>query len=589
MRDAQPHHKHPAIEQLLASIAPRISYPPTPDLRATLRARIEAAAATPTLPEPAADRNMTAAKRPADSGVQLTPKSSSRWREIATLIAGIAAFAVVATVLALVFGYSGWRDDEDAPGVLSTEPVTSAVADATSTEQTVPPLSTPTDALPLTYPALPELVIATTDESDITHLHKVDPVSLEPMSVDSPLAVTEPREAIAEHTYSYDGRYLALAIRDETGVSKKVQLVDLIAWTMTKVPGPEPPALVSIHNRTVRFVPSSNDLLWASSSAPNTFRLVRYSVETAHTATVELPDGCVPTEIYPLANDQQVAVLCSMYGPAHGFATDVMHVLIVNVAIGAVTSDIRLEGVDSGSLEVTGSASDTFPVHNVTPGLAFDRQRSLLYVVPVRGERLIVVDLAAGAIRAEVSWAPSASWLERFKDWFAPQAAQAIARAISYGYAALSPDGERLYIATASEQLTEDRRTTEELNASAFVIIDTTTLEVIQRLDLGMVRSITAAPDGENAIVYTAPNIFLMGDGATTEGRALYLIDGDTGDVIQELELTGHPNRPMMSNGDNVYLELFQTAGREWLAIDTRTLTVVGSIADPDVTRLLAP
>lgn len=572
--------------------AARLKETPTPDLRSALRARIEAPATTATHPHDAADPLPAASNQPAFGGMRMFGDSTSRRREIATLAAGIAVFTVVATVLALVFGYSGWRDEGDSPGSIENDPASAVVADATATEPSTadaPLFPTPSDALPLTHPAMQALIIATTDASDVTQLHKVDATTLEPIAGENPLDVTEPREAIAEHTYSYDGRYLALVIRNEAGASKKVQLVDLDAWTMTEVPIPESSAApVMIQNRLLRFVPGSNDLLWASSRSPHEFRLIRYSVASAQSATVELPDGCVPTEVYPLANDQQVAVLCSMFGPV-GFATDVMHVLVVDMATGAVTSDIRLDGVDSGSLEVTGSASDNFPVHNVTPGLAFDRQRNLLYVVPVRGEQLIVVDLSAGAIRSEVSWAPNASWLERIKGWFAPTSAQAIARAISYGYASLSPDGERLYIATASEQLTEDRRTTEEINASAFVIIDTTTLEVIQRLDLGMVRSIVPAPDGEHAIVYTAPHIFIVGDYTTTEGRALYLINGATGEVEQELEQTGHPVRPMMSNGDNVYLELFQTDGREWLVVDANTMTVVGSNADPDATRLLVP
>jgi len=519
-------------------------------------------------------------------------KPTSRRREIATLAAGIAAFAVVAAALALIFGYSDWRDDEEAPGAIITEPATTAVASATATEQSeiaAPAFPTPSDAQPLTHPALPELVIATTDGSDFTHLHKVDPISLEPLNGDLPLTVTEPREAIAEHTYSYDGRYLALAIRNEAGATAKVQLVDVAAWSVTEIPVPESSdAPLEIQNRVLRFVPGSDELLWASAKRPQSFRVVRYDIGEAQATTVELPVGCVPNELYPLADDQKVAVVCSMYSPAL-YATDVMHVVTVDAASGIVTSDIRLEGVESGSLEITDVVNDNYPVHLVSPGLALDRQRNLLYVVSVRGEQLTVVDLSAGMIHAQVSWGPSASWLDRIKGWFAPQSAQAVARAISYGYAALSPDGERLYIATASEQLTEDRRTTEEINASAFVIIDTTTLEVIQRLDLGMVRSVAAAPDGERVIVYTAPNIFPVGDYTTTEGRALYLVNGDTGDVEQELELTGHPARPMMSNGDHMYLELSQSDGREWLVIDANALSVVGSNADPDATRLLVP
>ena len=75
----------------------------------------------------------------------------------------------------------------------------------------------------------------------------------------------------------------------------------------------------------------------------------------------------------------------------------------------------------------------------------------------------------------------------------------------------------------------------------------------------------------------------------TSEGHALYLVNGSTGEVEQHMELTGHPNRPMMTNGGNVYLELFQTDGREWLVVDPPTMAVIGSNADPDATRLLVP
>lgn len=128
------------------------------------------------------------------------------------------------------------------------------------------------------------------------------------------------------------------------------------------------------------FTPEADALIFWERGA-----LVLAPLDSSAPRTTDLPPEVVPFDLRPLPGGR-----AAVYGHARdmrGRPTGARHVLVADLRAQTLLADLPLPGAAAG---------------NAPPGLGWDVQRERLYVVDAERRRITVVDLAAGAVAAEV-------------------------------------------------------------------------------------------------------------------------------------------------------------------------------------------
>ncbi|MGH8935764.1 MAG: hypothetical protein ACRDXD_05805, partial [Acidimicrobiia bacterium] len=391
-------------------------------------------------------------------------------------------------------------------------------------------------------------------------LHKVDSRTLERLPGFTPLSLGE------HHSYRLgpDNRTLAAIVHPEEPGKQpgRLYLIDLHTWSVT-----DTGRSVDAPAGWLTLSPDGEDLYWTEGEWETEQTLYRYRIGGASPERVAEgrfrdlfwgPDGglywtqertelerdlysydtaskgsrllaTIPAELgwlQALPSGRIVA-----YGtPESGDEVRLEWPRLMLIDAEGVAAELTLEGVTSGSLP-----SEDLPMdRSYQPGLAWDLERSLLYVVHADQDALTVVDLDLGRIVRYQELAAPLSALQRVLAWLVPTAQAKGPWPGVTRRAALSPDGSRLYLSGQTGELrAEGGEFVEE--PQGLRVIDTESLEEVGRADLP-VDSLVLSPDG-GLIVATGSRVHSSeAEGWQTRHFGLYLLDASSLEVLAHLE-----------------------------------------------------
>jgi hypothetical protein len=248
------------------------------------------------------------------------------------------------------------------------------------------------------------------------------------------------------------------------------------------------------------------------------------------------------------------------------------HVMVVDLEHDEIAADIELSNLKAWQYQETEGDSVSNSIYK--PGLAWDLDRELLYIAHADEDRITVVDLNAGVVRIQSDIGQPRSMLDQFIDWLAPSA-HAKGAPWTTKLAQLSPDGSRLYIAGLHEAFTEiDDGEIVRSDATDLVIVDTDSIEEIERLRLGTIVGMQATPDGRHLLVRSYESV------AYTTGHKLTKVDMATGEIVAQLDLPELMSDGFTIVGSLAILRVFDGVGDNYhadeLRIDLETLTMLG-------------
>lgn len=370
---------------------------------------------------------------------------------------------------------------------------------------------------PVKHPAPARLLLAMPGDAGALALRPVDPDTL----ADRPESQPLPFGHHYSHAFSPDGHTLAAILwpsgQDNRGGA--LHIIDLDLWK-------DQATGVTLDDYTVAlfFSQDSREVYWVQPTehdpahgVPVEYALFRYPLAGAAAVPVaRLPRNFAPRQARPMAGGRHIAILGQ---PTDGgnLAMGEPRVLRLNLADGAVDADITLAGIAMGQ-----SRSAEGEYQHADPGVAWDLTRDLLYVVEPAGERVTVVDLAAGKVkqRAEIG---ARSWLERLG---LEKGAAAKMTAGTRRQAVLSPDGARLYVTGSRDEVSkaDDGNWVWRSIPLGLTVIDTAGLRQVGRLDLP-VSDLALAPDGRKLLLWGAD--FACEYNCRRNGHGVYLVEAE--------------------------------------------------------------
>jgi hypothetical protein len=303
------------------------------------------------------------------------------------------------------------------------------------------------------------------------------------------------------HALSHDSRIMVLitwpnGMDNQGGV---LHLVELPAW-MDHVTD----ATFDHFAGTLLFSPNGKKLYWSQPTRtdpahrlPRDYKLYRYDLDReVRTEVMQFPPSFEPWEMHLLNTGSHLAIY-GVLTTLDNLAEGAPHVLLVDLDAGRLAADVRLEEVTTGQMRVDTAGANESPYRMYRPGLAWDLMRSLLYVVHADSDRITVVDLAKGDVRQQADIRPPQSLLERLLGWLATSA-QAKAVPGTEKWAALDPDGNRLYVVGLHSEMERKDGSQEwawRQVPLGLQVIATDDLTELQRLDLA-VNDLALSPDG---------------------------------------------------------------------------------------------
>jgi hypothetical protein len=232
-----------------------------------------------------------------------------------------------------------------------------------------------------------------------------------------------------------------------------LHLIDLETWTDT-------PADLRLDDYVgnLTFGTAGKTLYWTIPAAhdltqgmPLDYQLYRYDLDSRQLSTVvRLPSSFMPWGQQPILPTGKLAIF-GVPTDSENLAEDAPHVLIVDLARDRITADVRLDGVKAGQFRenltnaTPPARGESWQYVTYNPGLAWDLENSLLYIVHADEDKVTVVDLAREAIAQQTRLHPQRSFLE----WLSASltlTAQAKGGPELQVRAVLSRDGKRLYV-----------------------------------------------------------------------------------------------------------------------------------------------
>ncbi len=385
--------------------------------------------------------------------------------------------------------------------------------DSTTLESSAPPVESTTPATALTTTS----TVSTVGDGPL-YLRPVDPTTLQDLDGAAHLGVG----GSLWSSVSPNRRWLAATgFASTEGDEPKALLVQLDGWETSELrPMPAMTALESL------AVTDSGAMVWLS-SALSGWRLHRFGAGAEEPELVSVVDaGLVPLvdpDDMGVVTDDYVAVVAREDNDPFGGE---LRVVIVDLSDGGVTK-VPLPGVWSGHVE---DADGDEVWRAESPGWAFDRDQELLYVVSATANEVVVVDLAAGELVRRGSFDEPDSLLQRVLEWWIPPADAKLGEGVRRNVA-LSPDGSRLYVATARAEYGGGRWQDVPLGVE---LIDTGTFQLTVRSELP-INDVALSSHGDVLAGVGFHDRFADGDDETI-GSGLYLLDVATLGVRHHIE-----------------------------------------------------
>ncbi len=417
------------------------------------------------------------------------------------------AVACLATVMALSACAS-------ADSAATTTPPPTTLAPATTIDSTAPP------AVETTTPARASTTtstVATVGDGPL-YLRPIDPTTLEDLDGSTLLGVG----ASMWSAVSPNRRWLAATgFATTEGDEPAALLVQLDEWGASDL---RPmPAMTGLESLSVT---DSGTMLWLS-WAQSGWRLHRLEAGSNEPELMTVVDA----GLVPLVDPDEMGVMTADYVAVVGqedndpFGGE-LRVLIVDLTDGEV-AEVPLRGVWGGQVD-DDDGDEIWRAES--PGWAFDRDRELLYVVSATADEVVVVDLATAQIIRRDGFDDPDSLLQRVLEWWIPPADAKLGEGVRRNVA-LSPDGSRLYVATARAEYDGGRWQDVPLGVE---VIDTDSLRVTGRSQLP-INDVAVSPDGELVVGVGVEQRFAFGDDEAV-GSGLYLLDAATLEVRHHVE-----------------------------------------------------
>ncbi len=399
-------------------------------------------------------------------------------------------------------------------------------------------------------------------------LHKVDPGTLDDVRGFTPLSLGEH----ASYQLGPDDRTLAAFVYPEEPGKQpgRLYLIDLYTWSVA-----DTGRSVNAPAGWLTFSPEGEDLYWTEGEWETEQTLFRYGIGGAAPEPVAEgrfrdllwgPEGDLywteeRTELeralyrYDLASEDsrllatipaQLSWLQALpsgrivaYGtPESGDEARLEWPRLMVIDAGGVTTDLTLEGVTSGSLPYEDLPAGESPLdRSYQPGLAWDLERSLLYVVHADRDALTVVDLELGGVLRHQERLVPLSALQRVLAWLAPPAHAKGPWPGVTRRALLSPDGSRLYVSGSIGELSVDAEKGREFveEPEGLRVIDTKSLEEVGRAELP-VSDVVLSPDGRRLVATGSRVRSSEAAGWQSRHFGLYLLDALSLEVLAHLE-----------------------------------------------------
>jgi hypothetical protein len=384
------------------------------------------------------------------------------------------------------------------------------------------------------------------------------------------------------HHYQYamspDGRTLA-TITWPSGMHNRdgvLHFIDLPSWTEHSTG-----VTLDDYVNDLVFSPDGKALYWTQPTRrdpapglprdyqlyglPRDYQLYRYEVGRRKlTVVTGFPSSFSLGEMHPLRSGSRLAIYGVPTG-ANYLADDVPHVRLVDLVTGHLIADVRLDGVTAGQMQIETAGPDEPPYRFYLPGLAWDLEHDLLYVVHADTDQITVVDLAKGEISRQATIHPRYTLLERLGNWLVPVAAAKGAVPGTEKRAVLSPDGTRLYVVGLRSEMTrreDDQEWTWHEVPSGLQVIATGDLAELGQMDLA-VSDLALSPDGRWLLLASTQEVTKADGEIERVGRGLYLFDAqqlqEVAHLAPEVEFRLHRFSP---DGRYAYVS---TSASDWL------------------------
>ena len=417
------------------------------------------------------------------------------------------------------------------------------------------------------------LRVSTTEDGRRLNISPVDPTTLEPLPGYEPISLGHHYT----HAFSPNGQTMAVITwpveGGGAGWGGKLYLIDLADWTMTDT-GVE----IEQNTRTLLYAADGKVLYWtlATSIHPahgmqRDYELYRFDLEGGSQETIaEFPSSFSPSDLRSFHAGTRLAI----WGPSvdpNNIVDGPPRMIIVDLQQDQIVTDIEIPNVRAGQYQETDGGTVSYRIFR--PGLAWDLDRSLLYIAHADEERITVIDLDEGAIKLQADIAQPQSAIDRFIDWIAPSAS-AKSNQTTSRFAFLSSDGARLYVAGSHESFIEsDDGGIVRTDETDLVIVDTVDITEIGRMNLGTVVNMQPTLDNRYLVVRSYERV------ASTTGHRLTKLDLATGEVLQQLDLPNHPASGPAITSEYGVLQLSIRVGDafqfEELRIDMESMTIL--------------
>jgi len=379
-----------------------------------------------------------------------------------------------------------------APAVPSAPRLDPTVVSVEPTAGPAGSLSPPRELLPAANIRDSLLAVSWKGISEGNLLFPVDPASGTALPGFPPVAIGQG----FFHAFSPERRTLAVvSFPNDHGTNGSLLLIDLPGWKTRRFE-----LKLNGWVRAILFSPDEKRLVIAHGDP--VYRLSAFDLEQeAITAQVET-DAFVTKMKFTAGGDALM-----VYGPM------IKNRLTANEMSGGPPQILLLDAVDLStrwSAELNEVHDGIYPKdENITaahilepgqavyisPALAFAPDRDSLYIVQADSNRLTTVEFSSQRIKT-VEVQPELGWLERLLSATAGVASAKVGDATSK-QAAISPDGQRLYVIGSSHVMIEDQQGNwqTEQNLLGLEVIRTSNGSRIKRMETDAIE-LSLAPDG---------------------------------------------------------------------------------------------
>ncbi len=306
-----------------------------------------------------------------------------------------------------------------------------------------------------------------------------------------------------------------------------LHLIDLDTWTDTLAD-----LRINDYVGALAFGANGKTLYWTFPTAhdpahgmPRNYQLHRYDLDSRQlSAIIQFPSSYMPWWLQTLRLSSANVAVFGIPTDRNNLTEDMPHVLIVDPAKNRIVVDVRLDGVKAGQFhekatdETALAQGESWQYVMYSPGLAWDWERSVLYVVHVDEDKVTVVDLVKGAVIKQMLIRPQQSLLKWIAESLVPTA-EAKGGPERGRRAVLSRDGKRLYVFS---QKTADGL----LRATNLRVIATDGMREISHID-DLLADFALTPDGKSLLVIKGEIVRPHGFDMMVS-RDVYVLDAET-------------------------------------------------------------